>query len=216
LPELHRENIRNAQLVANPGCYPTSIILGLAPALKSGWIDTDSVIADSKSGVSGAGRDPQIGSLFCEVAEGFKAYKVGAHRHTPEIEQELSALAGREMKISFTPHLLPVKRGILSTIYAKLSKNVTAEEATALYQAFYREEPFVRICRSGQFPNLSSVVGSNYCDIGVTVDKRTGRIIIVSAIDNLIKGASGQAIQNMNLLCGLKEDAGLPAIALFP
>jgi len=216
LPELHRESIRNTRLVANPGCYPTSIILGLAPVLKSRWIDTDSVIADSKSGVSGAGRDPQIASLYCEVAGGFKAYKVGGHRHTPEIEQELSALAEREMKISFTPHLLPVKRGILSTIYAKLSKDVTAEEATALYQAFYREEPFVRICRSGQFPNLSSVVGSNYCDIGVTVDKRTGRIIIVSAIDNLIKGASGQAIQNMNLMCGLKEETGLPAIALFP
>ncbi len=204
LPELHRDSIRSARLVANPGCYPTSIILGLAPVLKSHWIDTDSVIADSKSGVSGAGRDPQIASLFCEVAEGFKAYKVGGHRHTPEIEQELSALAEREMKISFTPHLLPVKRGILSTIYAKLSKEVTAEEATALYRAFYREESFVRICRSGQFPNLSSVVGSNYCDIGVTIDKRTGRIIIVSAIDNLIKGAYGQAIQNMNLLCGLK------------
>jgi len=216
LPELHRESIRNTRLVANPGCYPTSIILGLAPVLKSRWIDTDSVIADSKSGVSGAGRDPQIASLYCEVAGGFKAYKVGGHRHTPEIEQELSALAEREMKISFTPHLLPVKRGILSTIYAKLSKDVTAEEATALYQTFYREEPFVRICRSGQFPNLSSVVGSNYCDIGVTVDKRTGRIIIVSAIDNLIKGASGQAIQNMNLMCGLKEETGLPAIALFP
>jgi N-acetyl-gamma-glutamyl-phosphate reductase len=216
LPELHRKNIRNARLVANPGCYPTSIILGLAPILRSGWIDTDSVIADSKSGVSGAGRDPQIGSLFCEVAEGFKAYKVGGHRHTPEIEQELSALAERDMKISFTPHLLPVKRGILSTMYANLSKEVTAEEATALYEAFYREEPFVRIYRSGQFPNLSSVVGSNFCDIGVTVDKRTGRIIIVSAIDNLIKGASGQAIQNMNLLCGLNEDAGLPAIALYP
>ncbi len=216
LPELHRDGIRSARLVANPGCYPTSIILGLAPVLKSHWIDTDSVIADSKSGVSGAGRDPQIASLFCEVAEGFKAYKVGGHRHTPEIEQELSALAGREMKITFTPHLLPVKRGILSTIYAKLGKEVTAEEATALYQAFYRGESFVRICRSGQFPNLSSVVGSNYCDIGVTIDKRTGRIIIVSAIDNLIKGASGQAIQNMNLLCGLKEETGLPAVALFP
>jgi N-acetyl-gamma-glutamyl-phosphate reductase len=216
LPELHRASIRSTRLVANPGCYPTSIILGLAPVLKSRWIDTDSVIADSKSGVSGAGRDPQIASLFCEVAEGFKAYKVGGHRHTPEIEQELSALAERDMKISFTPHLLPVKRGILSTIYAKLSKEVTAEEATELYQALYREEPFVRICRSGQFPNLSSVVGSNYCDIGVTVDKRTGRIIIVSAIDNLIKGASGQAIQNMNLMCGLKEETGLPAIALFP
>lgn len=216
LPELYRDKIRKTRLVANPGCYPTSIILGLAPVLKSRWIDADSVIADSKSGVSGAGRDPQIASLYCEVAGGFKAYKVGGHRHTPEIEQELSALAEREMKISFTPHLLPVKRGILSTIYANLSKDVTAQEATALYQAFYRGESFVRICRSGQFPNLSSVVGSNYCDIGVTVDKRTGRIIIVSAIDNLIKGASGQAIQNMNLMCGLKEDAGLPVVALFP
>ena len=216
LPELYRDQIGKTRLVANPGCYPTSIILGLAPVLRSRWIDTDSVIADSKSGVSGAGRDPQITSLYCEVAGGFKAYKVGGHRHTPEIEQELSALAEKEMKISFTPHLLPVKRGILSTIYAKLSKDVTAEEATALYQEFYREESFVRICRSGQFPNLSSVVGSNYCDIGVTIDKRTGRIIIVSAIDNLIKGASGQAIQNMNLMCGLKEETGLPAVALFP
>ncbi|MDA8123912.1 MAG: N-acetyl-gamma-glutamyl-phosphate reductase [Deltaproteobacteria bacterium] len=216
LPELYRDRIRKTHLVANPGCYPTSIILGLAPLLRSRWIDAASVIADSKSGVSGAGRDPQIDSLFCEVDGGFKAYKVGRHRHTPEIEQELSALAGQEMKISFTPHLLPVKRGILSTIYGRLNSDVTAEEATALYQSFYRDEPFVRIRRSGQFPNLSSVVGSNYCDIGVTVDKRTGRIIIVSVIDNLIKGASGQAIQNMNLLCGLKETTGLPGIALFP
>jgi N-acetyl-gamma-glutamyl-phosphate reductase len=216
LPELYRESIRNTRLVANPGCYPTSIILGLAPVLKSRWIDTDTVIADSKSGVSGAGRDPQIGSLYCEVAEGFKAYKIGAHRHTPEIEQELSVLAEREMKITFTPHLLPVKRGILSTIYAKLNKDVTSADVGALYQAFYQDEPFVRVYKSGQFPNLSAVVGSNYCDIGVTIDKRTGRIIIVSAIDNLIKGASGQAIQNMNLLCGLKEETGLPAIALFP
>lgn len=216
LPELHRETIRSSNLVANPGCYPTSVILGLAPVLRSDWIDTDSVIVDSKSGVSGAGRDPQIASLYCEVSGGFKAYKVGGHRHTPEIEQELSELAGREMKISFTPHLLPAKRGIHSTIYADLNKEVTPEEATALYRDFYREEFFVRICRSGQFPNLSSVVGSNYCDIGVAIDKRTGRIIIVSAIDNLIKGASGQAIQNMNVMFGLEEKTGLPAVALFP
>jgi N-acetyl-gamma-glutamyl-phosphate reductase len=216
LPELHREEIRKTRLTANPGCYPTSIILGLAPVLRSRWIDPSSVIADSKSGVSGAGREPLIGSLFCEVDGGFKAYKVGSHRHTPEIEQELSILAGREMKISFTPHLLPVKRGILSTIYAKQEKDVTAEEATALYRDFYREEPFVRICRAGQFPNLSSVVGSNFCDIGVTVDKRTGRLIIISVIDNLIKGASGQAIQNMNLMSGLPEGTGLPIVALYP
>lgn len=216
LPELHREQIRGTLLTANPGCYPTSIILGLAPALKGRWIDPDSVIADSKSGVSGAGREPLIGSLFCEVDGGFKAYKVGNHRHTPEIEQELGRLAGRELKISFTPHLLPVKRGILSTIYAKLESQVTAEEAMARYRDFYRNEPFVRICPKGQFPNLSSVAGSNFCDIAVTVDKRTGRLIVVSAIDNLIKGASGQAIQNMNLMNGLPETMGLPLVALYP
>ncbi len=216
LPELYRDRIRTSRLVANPGCYPTSIILGMAPVLRSRWVETGSVIADSKSGVSGAGRDPQIASLFCEVDGGFKAYKVGRHRHTPEIEQELSLLAGNGMKISFTPHLLPVKRGILSTIYARLERDVTGEDATALYREFYRDEPFVRICRAGEFPNLSSVVGSNYCDIGVAVDPRTRRIIIVSVIDNLIKGASGQAIQNMNLMCSLKETTGLPDIALFP
>ena len=216
LPELYRERIRMSRLVANPGCYPTSIILGTAPILKSRWVATGSIIADSKSGVSGAGRDPQIASLFCEVDGGFKAYKVGKHRHTPEIEQELSLLAASDMKISFTPHLLPVKRGILSTIYATLERDVTGEDATALYREFYRDEPFVRICRAGEFPNLSSVVGSNYCDIGLAVDPRTGRIIVVSVIDNLIKGASGQAIQNMNLMCSLPEETGLPAIALFP
>jgi N-acetyl-gamma-glutamyl-phosphate reductase len=216
LPELYRERIRTARLVANPGCYPTSIILGMAPVLKAGWIDPESIIADSKSGVSGAGREPQIASLFCEVDGGFKAYKVGGHRHTPEIEQELGALAGRPMTISFTPHLLPVKRGILSTIYAQLAREVTAQEATARFAEYYREEPFVRICRAGQFPSLSSVVGSNFCDIGVTVDKRTRRLIVVSVIDNLIKGASGQAIQNMNLMSGLEERTGLPGIALFP
>ncbi len=216
LPELHRAEIRKASLTANPGCYPTSIILGLAPVLRSQWVDPGSVIADSKSGVSGAGREPLIGSLFCEVDGGFKAYKVGSHRHTPEIEQELGLLAGRGMTISFTPHLLPVKRGILSTIYAKLEKDVTVDDAVALYREFYREEPFVRVCRAGQFPNLSSVVGSNFCDIGVAVDKRTGRLIVVSVIDNLIKGASGQAIQNMNLMCGLPEGTGLPQVALYP
>jgi N-acetyl-gamma-glutamyl-phosphate reductase len=216
LPEIYREEIRKTRLTANPGCYPTSIILGLAPVLRSRWIDPSSVIADSKSGVSGAGREPQIGSLFCEVDGGFKAYKVGNHRHTPEIEQELGALAGRQMRISFTPHLLPVKRGILSTLYAKLEKDVTAEEVTFLYREFYRDEPFVRICRAGQFPNLSAVVGSNLCDIGVTVDKRNGRLIVVSVIDNLIKGASGQAIQNMNLMAGLAEQTGLPLVSLYP
>ena len=216
LPELHRDEIRNTRLTANPGCYPTSIILGLAPVLRSRWIDSASIIADSKSGVSGAGREPQIASLYCEVEGGFKAYRVANHRHTPEIAQELGLLAGREIKISFTPHLLPVKRGILSTIYAKLEKDVNSEEATALYREFYRDEPFIRVCRAGHLPNLSSVVGSNFCDIGVTVDKRTGRLIVVSVIDNLIKGASGQAIQNMNLMSGLPEGTGLPLVGLYP
>src|SRR4030042_354552 len=216
LPELYRDQIRKTCLVANPGCYPTSIILGLAPLLNSRWIDPSSIIADSKSGVSGAGREPQIGSLYCEVAGGFKAYKVGGHRHTPEIEQELSLLAEKDLRISFTPHLLPVKRGILSTIYATLAREATVQEATDLYREFYRDEFFVRICRSGQFPNLSSVVGSHYCDIGVTVAKRTGRIVVVAAIDNLIKGAAGQAIQNMNIMSGFREETGLPRVALFP
>jgi N-acetyl-gamma-glutamyl-phosphate reductase len=216
LPELYRKEIKKSCLTANPGCYPTSIILGLAPVIKDAWVDPDTVIADSKSGVSGAGREPVIGSLFCEVDGGFKAYKVTGHRHTPEIEQELGALAGRKMTVSFTPHLLPVKRGILSTIYAKLAKDATTGEATALYREFYRNEPFVRVCPTGQLPNISSVVGSNFCDIGVTVDKRTGRLIVVSVIDNLIKGASGQAIQNMNLMCGFPEGMGLPLVALYP
>ncbi len=216
IPELYREQIRRTTLVANPGCYPTSIILGLAPILKKGWIDPATLIVDSKSGVSGAGRDPQIGSLFCEVGEAFKAYKVGQHRHTPEIEQELSALVGGAVTVSFTPHLLPVSRGILSTIYATLNGDVSQAEVIEQYQAFYRNEPFVRICKAGSFPNIASVKGSNYCDIGICVDGRTKRIIIVSAIDNLVKGASGQAVQNMNLLFGIEEGKALQMIPLFP
>lgn len=216
IPELYRMKIKDSQLVANPGCYPTSIILGLAPALKNRLLDVNTIIADSASGVSGAGRDPQIGSLFCEVGGGFKAYKVGSHRHTPEIEQELNELAGEKFAISFTPHLLPVKRGILSTIYASLKKDITAQELHSLYSSFYADERFVRICPSGVFPNISSVCGSNFCDIGVTVDLRTKRVIIISAIDNLVKGAAGQAVQNMNILCGFKEDAGLQMAPLYP
>jgi N-acetyl-gamma-glutamyl-phosphate reductase len=217
IPELYRETIRKASLVANPGCYPTSVILGLAPVLKAGWIDTASIIVDAKSGVSGAGREPQVASLFCEVNEGFKAYKVGGqHRHIPEIEQELTTLAGCEIKISFTPHLLPVNRGILSTIYGSLQRDVTPAELTDLYRRFYQDETFIRICKPGMFPNISSVCGSNGCDIGVTVDKRTKRVIILSVIDNLIKGAAGQAIQNMNLICGCSEETGLTRISRFP
>ncbi|MDD3250072.1 MAG: N-acetyl-gamma-glutamyl-phosphate reductase [Smithellaceae bacterium] len=216
LPELYREAVKTSPLIANPGCYPTSIILGLAPALQSKVLEVSSIIADSASGVSGAGRDPVVGSLFCEADGGYKAYKVGKHRHTPEIEQELGRLAGEKLVISFTPHLLPVKRGILSTIYATLKKEVTEADLQAQYSSFYAGEKFVRICPAGAHPNISSVCGSNFCDIGLTVDPRTGRVIIISAIDNLIKGAAGQAVQNMNLVCGLPEDSGLGMPPLYP
>ena len=216
LPELYREDIKRADLVANPGCYPTSVILGLAPLLKGGYIGLSSIIIDSKSGTTGAGRNLQVGSLFCEVNEGFKAYKVGVHRHAPEMEQEISLLANEEVKILFSPHLLPVNRGILSTIYANMKEPLDTEHVTGVYEEYYGEEKFVRIYEAGSLPNISSVRGSNYCDIGVTVDKRTGRIVIVSAIDNLMKGAAGQAVQNMNLMYGFPEDAGLELVSLFP
>jgi N-acetyl-gamma-glutamyl-phosphate reductase len=216
IPELYREKIRKATVVANPGCYPTSAILALAPVLREKIIDPATIIIDSKSGVSGAGRDPVIGSLFCEVDEGFKAYKVNEHRHSPEIEQELSVLAGTEVKVSFTPHLLPLTRGILSTIYASLKKTLSTAELIDLYTDFYKGEPFVRVLRKGLYPNVSSVKGTNYCHVGLSVDPRTNRVIILSAIDNLVKGASGQAVQNMNLMCGLREDTALDMIALFP
>jgi N-acetyl-gamma-glutamyl-phosphate reductase len=216
LPELNREKIRTTSLVANPGCYPTSIILGTAPLLKAGLIEAATIIADSKSGASGAGRGALVGSLFCEVADGFRAYKVGEHRHTPEIEQELSLLAGQPVTISFTPHLLPIARGILSTVYASLKEGVEAAQVRAAYEDFYRDEYFVRLCPANTYPATQYVRGSNFCDIGFKVDHRTGRIVILSVIDNLVKGASGQAIQNMNLICGFAETAGLGAVPLFP
>jgi N-acetyl-gamma-glutamyl-phosphate reductase len=217
LPEIRRTKIKGAKLVANPGCYPTSIILGLAPLLKKGMIDPASIIADSASGVTGAGRSAKVDSLYCEVNEGFKAYGVGGvHRHTPEIEQELSLLAGTQLKITFTPHLVPMDRGILSTIYAAPVKPVTGEALGRLYRDFYDGEPFVRVLTGGSLPSTAFVRGSNFCDIAPVVDARTGRIIIVSAIDNLVKGASGQAVQNMNLICGFPETMGLEGLALFP
>ena len=216
LPELYRDDVKAAKLVANPGCYPTGVILGLAPLLKKRWIDITSIIVDSKSGVSGAGREPQIGTLFCEVDEGFKAYKINQHRHIPEMEQELGLLAGSDVKISFAPHLLPVNRGILNTIYATLQKSVSTAALIDFYKEFYKDEKFVRIYKVGAFPNISSVKGSNYCDIGLTIDSRTKRVIIVSTIDNLVKGAAGQAIQNMNLMCGFREDTGLDLVSVFP
>lgn len=217
LPEIRRAKIKGAKLVANPGCYPTSIILGLAPLLKKGLIELSSIIADSASGVTGAGRSAKVDSLYCEVNEGYKAYGVGgAHRHTPEIEQELSLLAGDPLKITFTPHLLPMDRGILSTIYASPKKRISTEILVALYREFYAGEPFVRVLAEGNLPSTAFVRGSNFCDIAPLVDPRTGRIIVVSAIDNLVKGASGQAVQNMNLVCGFPETMGLDGLALFP
>lgn len=217
LPELYREKIQTARLVANPGCYPTSIILALAPLLKAGIIDPHSIIADSKSGTSGAGRAAQVGSLYCEVADGFRPYKVGGtHRHTPEIEQEINALLINPVNISFTPHLLPISRGILSTIYAQLATEVETDTVIRLYEDMYKQEPFVRILPQNSFPATQYVRGSNFCDIGFKIDPRTKRIIVMSTIDNIVKGAAGQAVQNMNLMCGFPETAGLEGAPFFP
>jgi len=217
LPELYRGDIKKARLIANPGCYPTSIILGLAPLLRAGVIDAATIIADSKSGTSGAGRSAVISSLYCEVADGFRPYKVGGvHRHIPEIEQELSKLHGSAITITFTPHLLPVSRGILSTIYAQLKADVTAGQIAELYATMYGQERFVRLLPAGGIPATQYVRGSNYCDIGFCLDRRAGRIIVMTAIDNIVKGASGQAVQNMNLVCGFPEHTSLAAPAFFP
>ncbi len=216
LPELHREEIKKAHLIANPGCYPTSAILGLAPLVKKGVIDLKTIVIDSKSGVSGAGRTPSIEHQFCEVNEGLMAYKIGMHRHTPEIEQEIGLLAGTAVTLSFTPHLIPMSRGILSTIYATLNTVMDTTHVHGLYADFFRGEPFVRVLPVGLFPNVRNVRGSNFCDIGVYADPRTGRVVIVTAIDNLVKGASGQAIQNMNLMVGFEETEGLKLAGLFP
>jgi N-acetyl-gamma-glutamyl-phosphate reductase len=217
LPELYRDDISKSRLVANPGCYPTSIILGLAPLLKAGAIDVQTIIADSKSGTSGAGRAAQTGSLFCEVQDGFRPYKVGrAHRHTPEIEQELAALAGTELRISFTPHLLPISRGILSTVYASLVSGFNREKIDDIYLSQYKNEPFVRLLKEDSFPATQYVRGSNFCDISYKIDPATNRIIVMSAIDNIVKGASGQAVQNMNLMQGFEEISGLTTVPLFP
>ncbi len=216
LCEIYRKEIVSADLVANPGCYPTSTILPLYPLLKNGFVSGSNIIVDSKSGTSGAGRSPSSATLYCEVNEGFKAYKVGEHRHTPEIEQELSCAAGKDVVINFTPHLVPMSRGILTTTYAMLEKEVSTGDILNFLGEFYKESPFVRILPEGSFPNVSHVRGSNYCDIGARVDKRTNRLILVSAIDNLVKGASGQAVQNMNLMTGLEEDTGLLTVPLYP
>jgi N-acetyl-gamma-glutamyl-phosphate reductase len=216
LPEIRRSDIVRAELVGNPGCYPTSVILALAPLLRNQLVDLSSIIADSKSAASGAGRGAKVETLFCEVNEGFKAYGIATHRHTPEIEQELSLLAGEAVTISFTPHLVPMDRGILSTVYGQLLEDISVCQLIELYRDFYRNEPFVRVLPEGMYPSTAHVRGSNLCDLGLAVDPRTGRIIVISVIDNLVKGAAGQAVQNMNIMNGFKETVGLEALPLFP
>ncbi|MBY6277083.1 N-acetyl-gamma-glutamyl-phosphate reductase [Symbiobacterium thermophilum] len=210
LPELYRERIRGARLVGNPGCYPTACALAAAPLLQAGVVETEGIIFDAKSGVSGAGRGVNLGVHFSEVNENFKAYNIaGTHRHTPEIEQTLSDLAGRPVVVSFTPHLVPMTRGILATGYFTLKAERTTEQLVDLFREFYAGEPFVRVRPAGELPTTKQVWGSNYCDIGLQVDPRTRRVLVISVIDNLVKGAAGQAIQNMNLLFGLPETTGL-------
>jgi len=217
LCEINREKIASSRLVANPGCYPTSTLLPLIPLLKSGIVDTKStLVIDSKSGVSGAGRKALLATSFCEVNESFKAYKVGEHRHTPEIEQELSIAASEEIKVCFTPHLVPMTRGILTTIYAKPTKIISTTDVIKILDDSYSTERFVKILEEGQLPSINMIKGSNLCVIGVKVDKRTNTIILVSAIDNLVKGASGQAIQNLNIMFGFDEYLGLDVIPLYP
>lgn len=209
LCELHRDKIKGARLIGNPGCYTTCSILGAAPLLKSGLADAKNIIVDAKSGVTGAGRSSNLAYSFCECTENTKAYKIATHRHTSEIEQELSKLAGEEIMISFTPHLIPQKRGIFSTIYINLKEKHTTEEIVNLYKEYYKNEYFVRVKDKGELPETKFVAGSNFVDIGVVVDERLNRAVVVSTIDNLFKGAAGQAVQNMNILFGLDETTGL-------
>ncbi|MGF7184846.1 N-acetyl-gamma-glutamyl-phosphate reductase [Desulfitispora alkaliphila] len=215
LPELYRDKIKTAKLIANPGCYPTSAILALAPVVEHNLIKMDGLVIDAKSGVSGAGRSLSLGSQFAEVNESFKAYKIASHRHTPEIEQELSGLANSEIKVVFTPHLVPMNRGILATTYAVLNESSNIEQIGEVFKEYYKEEKFVQVLPEGINPQTNWVSGTNNCQISITVDQRTNRLIVVSAIDNLIKGAAGQAVQNMNIMMGLPEDQGLNMISRY-
>ena len=216
LCEVNRESVRNARLVANPGCYTTCSILTAYPLAKEGLIDMSTLIIDAKSGTSGAGRGAKVPNLFCEVNENIKAYGVASHRHTPEIEEQLGYAAGEQVTLSFTPHLVPMNRGILATEYAKLTKDVSWEDVKAVYDKYYGDEKFIRVLDKDVCPETKWVEGSNYVDIGFKIDERTGRIIMMGAIDNLVKGAAGQAVQNMNLAFGLPEDEGLDLVPMFP
>ncbi len=213
IPEIYGKKIARARLVANPGCYPTSVIIPVYPLLKEGFVEED-IIVDSKSGVSGAGKKPREATHFCEVSGSFKAYGVGRHRHQPEMEEKLSELCEKEVKVTFVPHLLPVKRGILSTIYLRLRREVSEQNIFELFKAYYQDWYWVRIFSPGNFPEIKWVVGSNFIDIGFL--KVGHQLILVSAIDNLTKGASGQAVQNMNIMFGIDEKVGLPESILYP
>ncbi len=214
IPELYREHIKKARLVANPGCYPTSAILGVAPLLALGIVHPDPVIIDSKSGVTGAGVKPKLATHFANVNDNFKAYGLKTHRHTIEIQENCDWLSGKKTTVQFTPHLLPVDRGILSTIYARPMHEVDQESLTIAYTNYYREAPFVRLRK--QLPAIKDVRGTNFCDIYPTYDQRTGMIIVISVIDNLVKGAAGQAVQNMNILFDWDETTGLGQIPVNP
>jgi N-acetyl-gamma-glutamyl-phosphate reductase len=216
LPELHREKIRNAKIVGNPGCYPTGALIGLIPLVKKGMISLENIVIDSKSGVSGAGRDAVLGSLFCEVNEGVKAYNIFKHRHLPEIEGELSQLVKKRVTVNFVPHLIPMDRGILTTLYVSFVPKVKTEDVFSVFEESYLEEPFIRIHPKGKIPNTKDVRSSNYCDIGIVLDELSGRGVIVTAIDNLVKGASGEAVQNMNIMLGYPETMGLDVLPLWP
>jgi N-acetyl-gamma-glutamyl-phosphate reductase len=216
LPELYRQPLTGTRLAAAPGCYPTAVLLGLLPLLRPDIIDPDSLVIDAISGASGAGRKPDLSLHFAELHGNCKAYKVASHRHTPEIEQELSRAIGREVLVTFTPHLVGTVRGILATMTATLVTSKDAEQLRALYHDWYQDEPFIRILPEGRLPETKQVRGSNFCDIGLAVDARTQRVIVVAAIDNLVKGASGQAIQAMNVMMGLDERTGLQLAPLFP
>ena len=216
LPEVNRERVKKARLIANPGCFPTCSFLSVYPLVKEGLVDPDTIIIDAKSGTSGAGRGAKMDSLYCEVNENIKAYGVGTHRHTPEIEEQLSYAAGRPVTVSFTPHLVPMNRGILVTAYGSLTKEVTYEEVRAVYDKYYKDEFFVRVLEKDVVPQTRWVEGSNFADVNFKIDPRTRRIVMMGAIDNMVKGAAGQAIQNMNLMFGLPENTGLKQIPVFP
>ena len=216
LPEINREKIKDARLIANPGCYPTCSFLSVYPLVKEGLIDPNTLIIDAKSGTSGAGRGAKVDNLYCEVNESIKAYGVGVHRHTPEIEEQLSLAAGKPVTISFTPHLVPMNRGILVTAYGTLLKSITYEEVKAIYDKYYENEYFVRVLDRDESPQTKWVEGSNFVDVNFKIDPRTNRVVMMGAMDNLVKGAAGQAIQNMNIMFGLPENRGLKLVPMFP